>query len=340
MAQGDEDGDALGKVQATLAHHLYRDQIRHLQNLGLWPAAFETEPVAAASALPPLGDDFGREYGNEYGALGADGDLFVNHNRRGLSDSEGEEDEVDEGGEEGEEEGEVEDQGEADALSSLGTKVAEASLGPVSAPASVEYADALRQHITAALNEILTSLPEDPFKTMQKILFQASLGDGRPPPVSPIAQTPAMSAYFAKFDLQTHIDDVVAKKGKGSGPVGGVKFMISDAGDVFTELSKKLKASGGEPMTAEELKAMDAAAAKAKRDKEAKEQAERDAKDAPRTRRKRRRWKPMAKRCRAACTSSTLPRSTFMAAPALPTTSWMRSASDWMAPVRSCWAVS
>ena len=144
----------------------------------------------------------------------------------------------------------------------------------------VEYADALRQHITAALNEILTSLPEDPFKTMQKILFQASLGDGRPPPVSPIAQTPAMSAYFAKFDLQTHINDVVAKKGKGSGPVGGVKFMISDAGDVFTELSKKLKASGGEPMTAEELKAMDAAAAKAKREKEAKEQAERDAKDA------------------------------------------------------------
>ena len=86
--------------------------------------------------------------------------------------------------------------------------------------------------------------------------------------------------YMAKYDLQTHVDDVVAKKGKGEGPVAGVKFMISDAGDMFTELSKKLKAGGGVPMTAEELKAMDAAAAKAKREKEAKEQAERDAKDA------------------------------------------------------------
>ena len=62
--------------------------------------------------------------------------------------------------------------------------------------------------------------------------------------------------------------------------MSGVKFMISDAGDFFTELSKKLKAAGGQPMTAEELKAMDAAAAKAKREKDAREQAERDAKDA------------------------------------------------------------
>ena len=60
----------------------------------------------------------------------------------------------------------------------------------------------------------------------------------------------------------------------------GIKFMISDAGDYFTDLSKKLKAGGGKAMTAEELKAMDAAAAKAKRAKDAKEADERDAKDA------------------------------------------------------------
>ena len=144
----------------------------------------------------------------------------------------------------------------------------------------VEYAVALRQHMTAALNQILAKQPEDPFKAMQQVLFQASLGDGTPPTVSAAAMTPAMSEYMAKFDLMTHVDDVIAKKGKGSGPMGGVKFMISDAGDVFTELSKKLKAGGGVPMTAEELKAMDAAAAKAKREKTAKEEAERDAKDA------------------------------------------------------------
>jgi len=148
------------------------------------------------------------------------------------------------------------------------------------ASSDVVYADALRQHFTAALNEILAKQPEDPFKTMQKILFQASLGDGTPPTVSPITMTAEMTEYLGKYEIQTHIDDVVAKKGKGSGPVGGVKFMISDAGDMFTELSKKLKAGGGVPMSAEELKAMDAAAAKAKREKEAKEQAERDLKDA------------------------------------------------------------
>ena len=82
------------------------------------------------------------------------------------------------------------------------------------------------------------------------------------------------------LDEETHIEQVVALKGKGSGPASGIKFMISDAGDYFTDLSKKLKAGGGKAMTAEELKAMDAAAAKAKREKEAKEQAERDLKDA------------------------------------------------------------
>ena len=156
------------------------------------------------------------------------------------------------------------------------SKDAEADAGP----GDVVYAEALRQHITAALTEILKKQPDDPFKAMQKILFEASLGDGTPPTDAKLELTPAATEYMGKFDLQTHIDDVVAKKGKGSGPVAGVKFMISDAGDMFTDLSKKLKAGGGVPMTAEELKAMDAAAAKAKREKEAKEQAERDAKDA------------------------------------------------------------
>ena len=68
------------------------------------------------------------------------------------------------------------------------------------------------------------------------------------------------------------------------GPLSGVKFLISDAGDFFTEESKKLKAAGGvmpkSTMTAEELAAKDAADKKAKREKEAKAEAERDAADA------------------------------------------------------------
>ena len=188
------------------------------------------------------------------------------------------------------------------------------------AEVEIDYAEALRQHIVKALDEVLGSMPDDPFKALQKILFQASLGDGSPPPISAIAlknlsTSKEAQEYVTKFDLVTHIEAVVALKGKGSGPASGIKFMISDAGvrfgssqsptcrsaahircsaqqllltrsrpvlqqDYFTDLSKKLKAGGGAPMSAEELKAMDAAAAKAKREKEAKEAAERDAKDA------------------------------------------------------------
>ena len=72
------------------------------------------------------------------------------------------------------------------------------------------------------------------------------------------------------------------KKRCVTGPKDGAKFLVSDAGDFFTEKSKALKAQGGPRgvMTAEELKAADAAAAKAKREKEAKAEAERDAADA------------------------------------------------------------
>ena len=77
--------------------------------------------------------------------------------------------------------------------------------------------------------------------------IQKLAGDGTPPTDAPVSQTAEMKEYMSKYDLETHVADVIAKKGKGSGPVAGVKFMISDAGDVFTELSKKLKAGGGVP---------------------------------------------------------------------------------------------
>lgn len=42
-------------MQATLAHYLYRDQIRHLQNRSLWPAKFEERDGAAGS----IGEEYG-----------------------------------------------------------------------------------------------------------------------------------------------------------------------------------------------------------------------------------------------------------------------------------------
>ena len=96
MQQGDdEDGGGVGKVQGTLAHHLYRDQIRNLKSRGMWPSAFDPEPdasVGASTAVPsrkPAPSD-------EYGVFDEYGDLPVNDNRRGLSESEDESDDDEE----------------------------------------------------------------------------------------------------------------------------------------------------------------------------------------------------------------------------------------------------
>merc|ERR1719201_733978 len=89
-----------------------------------------------------------------------------------------------------------------------------------------------------------------------------------------------------EFQLYNTIESCMFKMKKRliPGPLDGVKFLVSDAGDFFTEESKKLKAAGGvmpkAGMTAEELKAKDEADKKAKREKEAKAEAERDAADA------------------------------------------------------------
>merc|ERR1719163_641058 len=90
---------------------------------------------------------------------------------------------------------------------------------------------------------------------------------------------------MAKYGLEVSVDDCLVKMKKRLvvGPKDGFKFLLSDAGDIYTELSKKLKAAGGDlglGMTAEELAAKDKADAKAKREKEAKAEAEREAADA------------------------------------------------------------
>jgi hypothetical protein len=102
-AEGDSDGGAVGKVQATLAQHLYRDQIRHLQSRGLWPSGFDVKeekaPVATQDAAFARGNDYLGE--DEYG------DLPANRNRRGglrAQDDDEEEDQEDQEEEEEEEE--------------------------------------------------------------------------------------------------------------------------------------------------------------------------------------------------------------------------------------------
>ena len=101
-AEGDSDGGAVGKVQATLAQHLYRDQIRHLQSRGLWPSGFDVKeekaPVATQDAAFARGNDYLGE--DEYG------DLPANRNRRGglRAQDDDEEEEMEDREEEEEEE--------------------------------------------------------------------------------------------------------------------------------------------------------------------------------------------------------------------------------------------
>ena len=153
------------------------------------------------------------------------------------------------------------------------------------AEGEIVYADEMQKHLTSILHGMLAAAPADPYKEMYKGCFAASLLEGGGEvAASTMTLTPEHEAYIKKFSLQTHIDTCIAKKAKGTGPKGPFKFMMSDASDFFTDLSKKLKAQGGVPadatMTAEELAAKDKADAEARRLKEAAAEAERDRIDA------------------------------------------------------------
>lgn len=157
--------------------------------------------------------------------------------------------------------------------------------GGSSGSSDINYADELTAFLKGALNSVLTTQPADPFRAIQQVLFQASL-EANPRPLTAVTTvTPEISTYMAKYNLEVLIDECLFKMKKRLvvGPADGFKFLLSDAGDFYTEWSKKLKASGGDlgiGMTAEELAAKDKADAKAKREKEAKAEAERDAADA------------------------------------------------------------
>ena len=149
----------------------------------------------------------------------------------------------------------------------------------------IDYAAELRKFLTGGLHSVTAKMEKDPFKAMQQVLFQASLQDRPTPLTSVTPSSPEVLAYKVKYGLDNTIEDCLFKMKKRLvvGPREGFKFLLSDAGDYFTEWSKTLKARGGDlglSLTAEELKAKDAADAKAKREKEAKAEAERDAADA------------------------------------------------------------
>jgi len=167
-------------------------------------------------------------------------------------------------------------------LAAIAVRAADADADAVCKDADVVYKDVLGVFIDAGISEMSAKKPDDPYRKMYEYLFQASLVDYTTSPPKADKSKWDME-YVHKFGLEFHKEAVIASKGKGKGPKAGVKFMLADAGDVFSELSKKMKATGAPltgMMTAEELKAADVAAAKMRLEKEAKEQAARDAADA------------------------------------------------------------
>ena len=100
------------EVHGNVAHFLFKDQIRHLQNRGLWPAAFgagrETQAPAddllTSNPNHVARDAAGDESESESESEEDDSDLMPNPNRRPAADSEDEEDEEQEGGDAKEEE--------------------------------------------------------------------------------------------------------------------------------------------------------------------------------------------------------------------------------------------
>lgn len=97
------DAGADAEMQGAVAHFLFKDQIRHLQNRGLWPAAFgagrETQ-APADNLLTSNPNHVARPNGgDESESEEDDSDLMPNPNRRPATDSEdeAEEDEQEEG---------------------------------------------------------------------------------------------------------------------------------------------------------------------------------------------------------------------------------------------------
>ena len=169
-------------------------------------------------------------------------------------------------------------------LTAIQARTADYATGS-SSGGDISYADYLKEHLIGALNSVLANQPADPFRAIQQVLFQASLTNAPPLTAAAPVTTPELTKYLAKYNLEVLIDECLFKMKKRLvvGPKDGFKFLLSDAGDFYTEWSKKLKAAGGDlglGMTAEELAAKDRADAKAKREKEAKAEAERDAADA------------------------------------------------------------
>ena len=171
-------------------------------------------------------------------------------------------------------------------LAAIATRTADHSTGSSAMPdGDVDYGVHLKIHMDEALNQVLKEMPKDPFRAMQQVLFQASLTGATPSP-APLSMTAEQKTFFETYRLELMMEQCTFKMKKRLtvGPKDGVKFLISDAGDFFTEESKKLKAANyvmpSLGMTAEELAAKDAADKKAKREKEAKAEAEREAADA------------------------------------------------------------
>ena len=169
-------------------------------------------------------------------------------------------------------------------LAAANARSNDAPTGGGASGGNISYETELKAHINGALNSVLATMPADPFRAMQQVLFQASLS-GADPLTAVAAVTPETTKYMAKYGLESTVENCLFKMKKRLvvGPKDGFKFLLSDAGDFYTEWSKKLKAAGGDlglGMTAEELAAKDKADAKAKREKEAKAEAERDAADA------------------------------------------------------------
>merc|ERR1719353_1891314 len=100
----------------------------------------------------------------------------------------------------------------------------------------VDYGDALRLHIAAALRSVVDERPADPFKVMQKILFAASLTNEDAPAAAAPSESAEVSAYMKLYQLQDAIDSCLQKMAKRLtvGPKEGLKFIVSDAGDFFT----------------------------------------------------------------------------------------------------------
>ena len=100
----------------------------------------------------------------------------------------------------------------------------------------------LESFVDAGITEMSDTKPDDPYRKMYEFLFQASLVDYTTSPAA--ADKSSGTASSSPVRSGAPRGRGRREQGQGQGTEERRQVQLADAGDFFSELSKKMKATG------------------------------------------------------------------------------------------------